>query len=676
MKLTSATISILAAAALTASACISAHAQDQPLRLDRAGRLDTIGIGAPGLKKTPAMERVGIEKKGVEGGSVVSRKDPLVLITEPSESAVDRGVQRVSGSIGSGITKAYVRINDDTRIVPVTGGQFSTSCALKQGINTITALGWDLEGNLGKNSIKVFYRPAATKTEVRIVKPEDGSVVDITEDRVVKVVARANDASVSSGVLVVNNIPWRVSLDGGTLEQELALLPGENEIYIEVTGPDGKTADSRTVRVHTFDARPKDLVSVLTWDTVDTDLDLHIWDSFGHHTFGEARDPYQCESSIPKSMLDIDRKGNYGPEVFSMESAEPEVYTFYAQYMPGIRQDRGADAYLNLLLYGNDPTRRIMRMFGPARLDRDHTVWEAAHVKMPEGVFFQEKDADLVKTLGMDAKAVKRLSLMLKEENPVFGLLAISAMGQIKSEGAVAPLTSALKTGPVEIRRAAAGALWNIKSVEAVDALIGALADPDHEVRRAAAGALGALGDSRAVQPLTVLLSDEGDVGVRLGVIRAIGMLGDVKALETLAAQTADPEQAVRVEAVRALSGIKDNESVVAILMKSLGDGSGRVRELAAWSLGRLHAKKAAKPLMDLLYFDDEEGVRVQAAVALGRLGDTDAITELEKAADKDFSPRVRFCAGKSITGLTPQEPLPGAAPQRPVVVDEDLVVY
>jgi len=672
-------ITALALAALLATPCaaLPQASSQPPVLMERGGGLDTIGIGAPGLKKkTPTEERVGIGRESASDAVVMSRKDPLVLLSEPATGEVKASVQRVSGSVGSGIAKAFLRVNDDTIIVPVTGGRFSTSCALKPGLNTITALAWDLEGNLGRNSMKVFYRPADKGAGAAITSPEDGAVIDITENRVVRVVAETGDKPATGAVLVVNNIPRRVALDHGRLSQELALLPGTNEISIEVTSQDGGTISSRPVRVHTFDARPKDLVAVLTWDSADADLDLHVWDSFGHHTSGDARDPYQCDASIPKGMLDMDRKGGYGPEVFSLESAESEVYTLVARFSPGVKADAPANAYMGLLLYGDEPARRIMRVFGPARLDKDTPVWEAAHVKMPEGVFFQEKDADLVKTLGMDVKAVGRLAMMLKEENQSFGLLAISAMGQIKSEQAVGPLSKALATGTVEVRRAAAGALWNIKSVDSVDALVQALSDPDAEVRRAAAGALGGIGDADAVQNLAVLLSDEGDILVRVEVIRALGNIGDPKALETLVSQVKDPDPKIRVEAVRALGGIMGAEGAARVLISALEDGSGRVRELAASSLGRLKVKDASKKLMDMLYFDEEEGVRVQAAVALGELGDEGAVKELEKAADKDYSPRVRFCAKRALKVFAPS----GAAPAGPAplqkVLDDDLVIY
>jgi HEAT repeat protein len=435
------------------------------------------------------------------------------------------------------------------------------------------------------------------------------------------------------------------------------------------------------VRLSTFDARPKDLIAVLTWESRTADLDLHVWDSFGHHTFNEARDPYQCDAAIPAGLLDMDKKGDYGPEVFSLESAEQEVYTFYVKFSPGVKKEN-TKAYLRLLLHGDEPSLRIMRWLGPDVMGDVDQVWEAAHVKMPEGIFFQEKDIDLVKTLGMDTKAVQRLALMLEEENPSFRLLAISAMGQIKSEDAVGPLLKALTGGTPEIRRAAAGALWNIKSMKSVDGLIAALKDLDPEVRRAAAGALGGIGDTKALYSLNGLLSDEADPLVRVETIRALGRLGDPRALYGLLAQARDTDPRVRVEAVRAMGALRA-EKAEDMLKETLADKSAGVREVAAWALGRLGLKSSVKPLLDALDFDDCEGVRAKAAAALGRIKDEGTADDLRKDAEKDNSPSVRYCASKALEGMAPrkgdsQGPSPDGAMQEapPAEMDQDLVVF
>ena len=646
--------------------------------IEKEGSLDTPHLGDVETRKaTPNEGRVRVNKEDISSTQLLRRKDPLVSITSPGAGKAARSYQKITGKVGGGIAKAFLRVNDDTQVVTVTGGAFEAYGMLKPGLNTITALAWDLDGNLGKDSIKVFLDPPASAANVKILKPAPGAEFDITWDRVITVEAACADKTVTEGVLSVNNLPMRVLFKAGVMRQETALLPGANEIRVEAALPGGRSSLSDTVRVDTFDARPKDLVAVLTWDNAYADMDLHVWDSFGHHTFNEAKDDSLSDAAIPRGSLDMDRKGDFGPEVFSMEAAEPEVYKLFVNDNPTLKAS-GGKAYLRVLLYGEEPSRRIMRGFGPMRLGKDSPAWEAAIVKMPEGVFFDDKEADLIKTFKMDSKAIRRLALTLSEENMAFRLLAVSAMGQIKSDEAVEPLVAVLASGPVEVRRAAAGALWNIRSQESAEPLIKALKDPDAEVRRAAAGALGAIGDERAISPLTGLVDEEGDVQARVEAIRALGRLGDPRGLASLLSQVKDEEVRVRVEAVRALSYIKDKKSVAA-LVAALSDKGVSVREAAAWGLGRLECADAVKPLIDALEFDPEERVRTGAAMSLGRLRDATALPGLEKAARQDASDRVRFRATKAVEGMTVSRNAGSAvrpAPFEPADKDEDVVVY
>jgi len=657
--------------------------------MERESTFDTLPMGDESPKKeAPEQERVRMQKEDITGAAL-SKKDPLVIITEPRKGEVAMSCQKVAGRIGGGIARAFLRINDDNQVVTVADGSFEAYVSLRPGINSITVLAWDLDGNLGKDSIKVIYSPLTDAPKVEIVAPVDWASYDITEDRVITVEARTDDASITEGWLSVNNMPRKVGFEHGAVRQELTLLPGLNELYFEVVDKQGRAGRSETVRVDTFDARPKDLVAALFWDSPTADLDLHVWDSFGHHTFNEAKGPFVSDAAIPCAMLDMDRKGGYGPEVFSLESAEPEVYSFYAKYNPGVK-DTEAVAYLRVLLYGDEPSRRIMRTFGPRRMDEYNPAWEPAIVKMPEGVFFQEKDTDLAKTLRMDSKAVRRLTFVLEEENPAFRLLAISAMGQIKSEEALPPLMKALDSTDPEVRRAAAGALWNIKSLASVDRLIKALSDQDAEVRRACAGALGNIGDKKAVFSLTGLLAEEGDPQVRVEAIRAIGRIGDARAIDSLLSQAKDSNPRIRVETMRALGGVEDAKTEKTLDRALQEDKVDGVRELAAWALGRQGTKESLKPLMDTLRFDSSEWVRVQCALSLGLIKDVDAKEELANAVAHDQSPKVRFCASKALEAMMGPavkgcEPQVGQESGQPPVdsqgipfpaMDEDLVIY
>jgi HEAT repeat protein len=669
MKTTIAAILVALAAVNACPALADERREVAPVEREGLGLLPAI----EGIKKAvPEEKGISIKREDISKAARLAKKAPLVLITEPSPGNSDRSCRKIRGRVGSGITKIFLRVNSETQVVAANGGVFETELALEPGVNKITALAADLDGNLGKDSVEVFYKASPGGPDVVITEPGDGASLDLTSDRVITVAARVRGAEASEGYLVINGMPKRVAFEKGVMTQNAALLPGANILSVEAVSRAGQAGKSPPIKIDTFDARPKDLVAILTWDSPTADFDLHVWDSFGHHTFNEAPDAGLCEAAIPGGSLDMDRKGSFGPEVFSLEVASPEVYTLFVKYNPGLK-DRGANAFLKVLLHGEDSSRRITRTFGPVRLDKENAVWEAAHVKMPEGVFFQEKEADLAKTFGMDSKAVKRLSMMLDEESPAFRLLAISVLGQIKSEVAVEPLLKCLSSGPADIRRAAAAALWSIKSVRSVQALARSLKDEDAEVRRLAAGALGNIGSTECLPSLTGLLVEETVVTVRVEVLRALGRLGDQRAFDSVNSQVKDPEPRVRVEAVRSLGYIKEPASEK-VLLETLQDKDAGIRGIAAWSLGMLGLKSSAKPLTDALRFEDDESVRVQAAVALGMIMEPVSRSELERAAEKDPSERVRNCASKSLATMAGLKDASGELP--PVELDEDVIIY
>ena len=219
---------LLIAVLFSLSFCAHSHAAGPALiPIERDKALDLLPMGIGTVEKAKPSVRVGIRREEITA-SAMAKKEPLVMITEPRAGSVNRAYQRVSGRLGGGITKAYVRINGETQAVTAQGGQFTFFTALLPGLNTITALGWDLDGNLGKDSITVFLDPAAEGGVAEITSPKDGTTVDTTGQRVITVLARASADAVEA-VLVQGIIPRRVGIKGGRVSQDVALgLRGES----------------------------------------------------------------------------------------------------------------------------------------------------------------------------------------------------------------------------------------------------------------------------------------------------------------------------------------------------------------------------------------------------------------------------------------------------------------
>ncbi|MEQ8329473.1 MAG: HEAT repeat domain-containing protein [Longimicrobiales bacterium] len=138
---------------------------------------------------------------------------------------------------------------------------------------------------------------------------------------------------------------------------------------------------------------------------------------------------------------------------------------------------------------------------------------------------------------------------------------AVAILGEVGGERAVELITSSLAHTDARVRREALLSLAKVGGEDAGLLVYGMLEDPDADVRLAAAMAAGALKVERALKPLLVLLDEESDAEVVVGVLHALGQLGDpgaVNAIEKRAVPSffSRPPTDVRIAAYRALLNI------------------------------------------------------------------------------------------------------------------------
>jgi PKD repeat protein len=173
----------------------------------------------------------------------------------------------------------------------------------------------------------------------------------------------------------------------------------DGEYLITVFDEIGKLI-SGTVTVYTGD-RIADIRIKLTWNTDDTDVDLHLvkpggelwgpgdcyWENI-HPDWdgdGEYYDPYDPNNNDENDpYLDIDDMGGYGPEHITINKSLAGTYSVVVHYW----DDWGhgpSDATVTVTLYGGT-TNEIVRTFGPHHMSYDD-YWEVANITMPQGTF-------------------------------------------------------------------------------------------------------------------------------------------------------------------------------------------------------------------------------------------------------------------------------------------------
>jgi uncharacterized protein YfaP (DUF2135 family) len=105
----------------------------------------------------------------------------------------------------------------------------------------------------------------------------------------------------------------------GSFDGAVVLSRGENKLQIRSTAPNGQTYVSETYLIH---LGSPDLTATLSWNTNNTDIDLHIFSPSNQHA------SYQNMMAIPGGAIDRDDTNGFGPEIFTLHDPLPGVYRF------------------------------------------------------------------------------------------------------------------------------------------------------------------------------------------------------------------------------------------------------------------------------------------------------------------------------------------------------------
>ena len=197
--------------------------------------------------------------------------------------------------------------------------------------------------------------------------------------------------------------------------------------------------------------------------------------------------------------------------------------------------------------------------------------------------------------------------LTVSQQEPRFR--AILALGVLKASTAVESLLPLLTGDDAFCKYAALFALWQIGEKTGAQQVLPLLHDQDATTRHGAARLLARMGCLDAVEPL-IDQARQGDVMA----IEALGDLHDTRATEVLTALLQDPPPATRV-----------------------------MRE----KIRQWHGESYLNQL-DLHFFSNDNGIRITAATALGKIDDPRAIPALIAALDMG-TPQDRQAAAEAL---------------------------
>lgn len=105
--------------------------------------------------------------------------------------------------------------------------------------------------------------------------------------------------------------------------------------------------------------------ATLTWDTDDTDVDLHVWDADGNHTY------FSQQTEIPDSELSTDIIYGFGPEHFEeFSGTEGRPYTYGVCYF-GAHTDDGSVPTTVATVRLTDPNGQVRTLKRTLRAHKD-----------------------------------------------------------------------------------------------------------------------------------------------------------------------------------------------------------------------------------------------------------------------------------------------------------------
>lgn len=340
-----------------------------------------------------------VEITGILGGGWLRRRPPPeverplrlprlseILLAEPAEGTTDRANHMLRGTTDSSLADVLVTIGQEARTVTVRGGRFEVPVSLRPGENPIVVTGMDLYGRAIRASRAVRYVPP--RPTIEIASPPAGAVTDVTWSPIVTLRGTIRSKTpIREAYLIQNDIPRNIRFrEDGTFEQPAILMTEEDVFQVEALDVTGQAGTSGERKVPSRGIADRPVMAILHWDEDDVDLDLHVTDQTGHHTWFDAADPMDSPLAIPEGKLWFDNRKGFGPEVFSLERNVPQEYAFAAQYYRGKKPCR---AFLTVVLFAGTPSRKLIRIFGPAILSPDNPSAQFVRVSLPSGVVLE-----------------------------------------------------------------------------------------------------------------------------------------------------------------------------------------------------------------------------------------------------------------------------------------------
>jgi HEAT repeat protein len=212
---------------------------------------------------------------------------------------------------------------------------------------------------------------------------------------------------------------------------------------------------------------------------------------------------------------------------------------------------------ISSLMQDSDQEVRAGSIEALSRLAKDNPqdVLRIASVLANDGDPEKRRDAALL--YGSLAER-ERLSLLVKDEDPLVRKTAVNALASLENGGGTAPLVMALVDEDADVRIAAAESLGESGGEEVLPALLLALKDEDPWVRCAALKSLGRLGHDGAREAVMDLLDGSTDGLLTITAMETLAKICGEGAVERVKRALSSSDEEVVKSAMEILSAYGD----------------------------------------------------------------------------------------------------------------------
>lgn len=290
-----------------------------------------------------------------------------------------------------------------------------------------------------------------------------------------------------------------------------------------------------------------------------------------------------------------------------------------------------------------------------------------ARLTIEEGLVYEDNPAIRSQAVEATAEVLEDAALQirqrLEDEHPGVRFAACMALGELRDRDAVAALRKRTQDEDASVRVAAYFALERLGIQDYrrpwADAL---MRSPEAAVRRNAALAFGRLGDPSALPLLNRAGVHDDDEGVRLQVREAMAVLGDADTISRFVHDAYGGAGFRQPFAILTLGQVKDH-NVLPTLRRCLDTSPYRETQLAAaralamhgyaegynLALRSLRWNQARSDLPDDPPRNQIRRVRSMAIMALGEIGNPDALGPLYRLLAESDDPQIQLTAATAI---------------------------